>query len=687
MNFTNISIPQGRKSKILSALFIGTLTLCALASTASLAWATTVSEPIVINNSTQAASGDGWEWTPTGSSGTLTLENADIQVADTKDAKAAIVVPDGATIHLKGENNIAITANSPASNDIYAAIYCEGDLIIAGDSGATAAIEGQGQMDWGIYCVGDLTAKGSIALDIAAVTTASSGEDVTGATGTYIGGNLIVNDQASVTTIGSDNGLTVAGSTNITDANSIKLGTKNSTSKSLAANFSGDVMISETENVSVNESAIEAWGAISISNSNVNLTIEKSDHALFAQQGLEITNGSQVRASSKGHAIYVLDELSVKDSNLHVEGVGAWSTAIRIEGNFIVDNADVTALGNSGVGGKGISILNSSTSELAGTITLMGSPSIVAEGGDAAIQFVSLAEDFDGEHVILEPSIGAIEGGMLSYAERTFTSPDEFTMSIWSYATQPISISDDFGIEGASQRVTIGVENSLLYITDNGEEATGLEGITAIAADGTEYPAVEWLDGSHVGYYRFLKDLPAGTYSIDFGSDYETANAAQIEVPENGLSIFTMNFHTISVEQTDKAQTWLIEPSSGEHVTSLERILEGAQVSIGTQTDNSCRFIKYEAIGTTPEWENGNAALAEQMITVRGDATIKAVVSTNPPENPNSGVSDSKTPSLKKSDASTLPSTGDSSGIMPIILIALAAITTAITLIARTRKQ
>lgn len=701
MNSTNVSILQSRKTKAFAALFAGIFALCALASTASSAWAATVNEPIVISNPEQSAAGDGWEWVSAGSSGTLTLDGADIQVADTLGAEAAIVVPDGATIHLKGSNSIAITADSPASNDLYAAVYCEGDLTVTGDSGATATIRGEGLMDWGVYCKGDLTVTGPIALDVAATTAVSAGDDAPGATGAYVEGDLVVNGEASLSAVGSENGLIVKGATNITDADTVTLGTDNPVSNSLAASFTGNAMISGT-NVFVNGSAVETWAPMSISGSDVELSIESSDRAIFAQQGLDVADGSHVKVSSKGHALYVLGELSVRDSSLHVEGVGPWSTAIRVEGDMAVDNADVTALGSLGEGGKGISILSAGGSELAGTLTLKGSPSVVAEGGQAAIQFVSLTEDFASEHVVLDPSIGAVEGGMLHYAERTFTSPDEFTMSIWAYSADPIHISDDFGVENASQRVTIDTEHSLLFVTDGGQEATGLEGIKAIASDGTEYPAVEWLDGSHVGYYRFTKDLPAGTYSVVFGSDYETADAAQITVPEDGLSIFEMNFHSIAVESSDEAQTWLVKPSTGEQVNSLEHVLCGAKVAIGTQTDHSHRFAKYEATGTTPEWEDGDATKAEQTITVCGDAIIKAAVTAAPPVDSgdttdpddatdhDSDASDSKTPDSKKPGASSLPSTGDSTGTIiaiAIALAALAAISATIAFVARARKQ
>ncbi|MDY2777051.1 MAG: hypothetical protein SOU51_01545, partial [Collinsella sp.] len=271
-------------------------------------------------------------------------------------------------------------------------------------------------------------------------------------------------------------------------------------------------------------------------------------------------------------------------------------------------------------------------------------------------------------HVVLDPNIGAIEGGMLQYAERAFVDSNEFTMSIWSYSNDSIGINDEFGLERASQRVVIGAESSLLYVTDNGSAITGLEGITATASDGTEYSATEWLDGSHVGYYRFAQDLPAGTYAVSFGPDYETGGAAKIEVPEDGLSIFAMDFHSVGVKDSEHARTWLVKPSTGERVSSLDHVLHGAKVKIGTEVDDSICFIGYEATGTAPEWEDGDASRAEQSIAVLGDATIRASVAACPPTDPGSP----STPDPKKPDSSALPATGDSMVMISVAAMAMA---------------
>lgn len=650
---------RGLASLLLAMLFAGAMSVFWLTVSAPSASAATVTEPVEIVDPTTRSSGDGWSWDPAGSAGTLTLEGADIQVADMKDANAAIVVPDGATIHLKGENTIVSAAPSASSSDLLAAIYCEGDLTITGDDAASASIRGEGSLNAGIYCVGDLSIQSGVELNVSAVND--------GYAGTFVNGNLVITGGSTVATIGSSEGLVVMGSTNIADAAQVKLGTENATpGDSLAANFTGDVTISGTE-VIVSGSGVEFWGTAALAGSEVTMEVDTSG-AIHAMKGLEITDGSNVSASSSGHVIEILGDMLVQGSTLRVEGVGIWDTAITVtDGNLTVDGSSVTALGDSTERTKGISLNVIRKGSLAGNLILKGAPSLTIEGTDVAIQFVSQAEDLQGNHVVIgDPNIGAVEGGMLTYAERDFGT--DF-LGVWTYSTGDVSIGDNFAVEGASQRVVIGTENSVLLVTDNGAAAAGIEDVKAIAADGTEYAAQEWLDGSHVGYYRFARDLPAGTYTLDFGAGYETAGAAVIEVIDLGQSLFTMNFHTVEVAQADNVWAWMIQPSTGERVSVLEHVLYGAEIQIGAQPDNGYRFVKWEVAGAAPEWENGDAAKAEQMVTVIGQATMTPTVEAAAPADPGSG--DSGKDSGKGSGKTGLAASGDSAdGVVTIAAIA-----------------
>ena len=127
-----------------AAMLAGALALCGLPWTApTVAYAAEqVTEPIVIDESTPAegASGPGWEWEWAGSAGTLTLNGVDISIPDTYagESGAAIVVPAGSTIHLIGENSIVMAAGSASTDDAYAAIECDGDLLITGDVSSSA---------------------------------------------------------------------------------------------------------------------------------------------------------------------------------------------------------------------------------------------------------------------------------------------------------------------------------------------------------------------------------------------------------------------------------------------------------------------------------------------------------------------------------------------------------------------
>ena len=523
---------RGLASLLLAMLFAGALSVFWLTVSAPSASAATVTEPVEIVDPTAQSSGDGWSWDPAGSAGTLTLEGADIQVADMKDANAAIVVPDGATIHLKGESTIVSAAPSASSSDLLAAIYCEGDLTIAGDDTASASIRGEGSLNAGIYCVGDLSIQSGVELNVSAVND--------GYAGTFVNGNLVITGGSTVATTGSSEGLVVMGSTNIADAARVKLGTENATpGDSLAANFTGDVTISGTE-VIVSGSGVEFWSTAALVGSEVTMDVDASG-AIHAMKGLEITGGSNVSASSSGHVIEILGDMLVQGSTLRVEGVGIWDTAITVtDGDLTVDGSSVTALGDSTESTKGISLNVIRKGSLAGNLILKGAPSLTIEGTDVAIQFVSQAEDLQGNHVVIgDPNIGAVEGGKLTYAER------------------------------------------------------------------------------------------------DFGTDF--------------LGVWTY--------------------STGERVSVLEHVLYGAEIQIGAQPDNGYRFVKWEVAGAAPEWENGDAAKAEQMVTIVGQATMTPTVEAAAPADPGSG--DPGKDSGKGSGKTGLAASGDSAdGVVAIAAIA-----------------
>ena len=200
--------------------------------------------------------------------------------------------------------------------------------------------------------------------------------------------------------------------------------------------------------------------------------------------------------------------------------------AIRVNGDLAVDNGTVTALADDAELTAGINITPNLTvgcEDHRGILTLSGNPTITAEGTHYAIAFWAYEEAWENDPVALDPTIGALEGGMLSYAENSFDGED--FVSVWTYATDKIALTDEYSIEGASQRVSIGREDALAFVTNEGEPATGLEIVRAIAADGTEYEAAEWLDGSHAGYYRFPRALPDGVYTIVASEGLRTASA------------------------------------------------------------------------------------------------------------------------------------------------------------------
>lgn len=211
-----------------AAMLAGALALCGLTWTApTVAYAAEqVTEPIVIDKSTPAegASGPGWEWKWAGSAGTLTLNGVDISIPDTYagDASAAIVLPAGSTIHLVGKNSVVTAVDSATFDDAHAAIECAGDLIVTGDDSSSIFVHAEGDFGQGVFTEGDLSV-GAIELNVAAETITAHGQ---GSTAVYVGGDLVVNNEAVVAVTGSTYALHVAGGANITDARQLKLGTE-----------------------------------------------------------------------------------------------------------------------------------------------------------------------------------------------------------------------------------------------------------------------------------------------------------------------------------------------------------------------------------------------------------------------------------------------------------------------------
>lgn len=680
-----------------AAMLAGVLALCGLSwMTPSVAYAAEqVTGPIVIDGNTPAegASGPGWEWKWAGSAGTLTLDGADIFIPDTYagDASAAIVLPAGSTIHLVGENSVVTAVDSATFDDAHAAIECAGDLIVTGDDSSSIFVHAEGDFGQGVFTEGDLSV-GAIELNVAAETITADGQ---GSTAVYVGGDLVVNNEAVVAVTGSTYALHVAGGANITDARQLKLGTEGDADENRSALIEGEVMISGVEDVIIADSTFEAMGAMTIAASNFSTSAIGSNRALLVHQGLEITDGSFIEASSPSNVIETNGHMLIQDSDVRAESIGEESTAIFVSGDLTIADSNVTALGDEAAADTlGIFVRAASGSDYAGTLTLEGEPYVVAEGSQAGILFVSSAEDWDGNHVALSPAIGVIEGGMLTYAERSLPSPKGNTeesndvMSLWTYATDKVTIDDYYRVNGASQRVVIGAEHTVLFVTDNGDPATGLESIKAIAADGTEYAAEEWLDGSHVGYYRFPRDLPVGAYELEFDPGYETADSATISVSEAGSQVFTFNFCTVEMKQADNVWAWLVQPSTGERVSVLEHMLIGAELELGAQPDKGYAFVKYSATGTAPAWENGDSNVADQTVVVEGATVIEPTVKaegTAPgagDEGKDQNPGTDTTPDAPSSGdkVSSLPTTGDALGgvVVPVAIVAALAMIAAI---------
>lgn len=136
------------------------------------ALAAQTNEPIVIDDPTENTRGDGWEWVSAGSSGTLTLKNLNLNISADKN-QSAIVVPDGATIHLVGENTITTNVTSASAGE-FAGIEAREDVTFTGENDSALEIIATGSSTYGIDCAGNLNI-GTVELNVSAQGTNSIG--------------------------------------------------------------------------------------------------------------------------------------------------------------------------------------------------------------------------------------------------------------------------------------------------------------------------------------------------------------------------------------------------------------------------------------------------------------------------------------------------------------------------------
>ena len=320
---------------VLAALFATVLALLALGVVApASAQAAEVTEPIIIEDPAQAYQGDGWEWTSAGSSGTLTLDNASIHIPEGTES-SAIVVPDGATIHLIGEN--AITLDAASTTDLYyAGIEAEGDLTIVGDPASSLEIIANGSLSWGIGCAGDLTVRG-VEVNVSATTI----DDPLGlgSEGIVADGNVVINDGATVAATGSEYGLRTEGSLNITDANLVKFGIENALFSSCSLHVQGETVIADVADEVILEGKFaHLKGAATISNSVLTADINDNRGAIEASNGLEIVDRARVSVASPGIALDVTGCLFVQNADLRSEASGGRAMAIRVNGDLAVSS-------------------------------------------------------------------------------------------------------------------------------------------------------------------------------------------------------------------------------------------------------------------------------------------------------------------------------------------------------------
>ena len=114
--------------------------------------------------------------------------------------------------------------------------------------------------------------------------------------------------------------------------------------------------------------------------------------------------------------------------------------------------------------------------------------------------------------------------------------------------------------------------------------------------------------------------IPSGTYEVLFDpkTGYD-AKGRTIDVGQN-KNAYNFNFCTVAIFRDDHATSWI----GNEGKTSVEKILIGEKINIGTVVNPGYHFEGYTAVGSEPGFENKDMTKPNQTITVTGPAELQA---------------------------------------------------------------
>lgn len=187
--------------------------------------------------------------------------------------------------------------------------------------------------------------------------------------------------------------------------------------------------------------------------------------------------------------------------------------------------------------------------------------------------------------------------------------------------TNLCTVNKDTGeLQGATLTANwLEANGAVIVVTNNGEmvdlEAGEIE-LKDLESD-ARFKAFE-KKGNGIYAIKGEGTVPLGTYEVLFPDGYD-AKGRTIDVDEN-KGAYNFDFYTVEISGDAHAESWI----GNEGKTSVEKILTGEKINIGTEVNPGYHFEGYTAVGSEPGFEKDDMTKPNQTITVTGPAELQA---------------------------------------------------------------
>lgn len=193
--------------------------------------------------------------------------------------------------------------------------------------------------------------------------------------------------------------------------------------------------------------------------------------------------------------------------------------------------------------------------------------------------------------------------------------------------TNLCTVDEDTGkLQGATLTANwLEANGAVIVVTDNGKlvnlEAGSIK-LKKYDPDSTNGTVLSDVFEGNNGIYAIKEDnnVPSDTYEVLFdpGTDYDAkGRTIDVEQKENA---YNFDFYTVTISGDDHADSWI----GNKGQSSVEKLLRGSEIEIGTVVNSGYHFEGYTAVGSKPGFEEDDMTEPNQTITVTGPVKLQA---------------------------------------------------------------